>query len=212
MSPRLRKPTPPARSTSRTRRLYTRSWRLPARQPFGNLLRRDLEIDLPASTSMAIGSPSSTAAMGPPLAASGATWATMNPCVAPLKRPSVTSATDRTGPRPQWRPSLPASRACPARRADLRSESPPRRPALILPRVTAAMASSSRSKTRAGPRCMLLVVAGHLDHAAFRREDAAQNHQAAGRLQRLVERPDHLLPGRFLRLRGLFARRCARCR
>src|ERR1019366_2949898 len=53
---------------------------------------------VPASASMAMGSPSRTAAMGPPLNASGTTWATMKPCVAPLKRPSVTSATGLAPP------------------------------------------------------------------------------------------------------------------
>src|SRR6185437_8467994 len=41
---------------------------------------------VPASTSISMVSPSSTAAMGPPATASGAIWAIMKPCVAPLKR------------------------------------------------------------------------------------------------------------------------------
>ena len=45
-------------------------------------------------------SPSRTAAIGPPRAASGATWPTMNPRVAPENRPSVTSATDSPSPAP----------------------------------------------------------------------------------------------------------------
>src|SRR5262249_38893153 len=44
-------------------------------------------------TSMRMTSPSCTRPIGPPSAASGQTWPTMKPCVAPLKRPSVTSAT-----------------------------------------------------------------------------------------------------------------------
>ena len=45
-------------------------------------------------------SPSRTAAIGPPRAASGATWPTISPRVAPEKRPSVTSATDSPSPAP----------------------------------------------------------------------------------------------------------------
>ena len=48
--------------------------------------------------SIVIVSPSRTTASGPPRAASGDTWPTMNPRVAPEKRPSVTSAT--LSPRP----------------------------------------------------------------------------------------------------------------
>ena len=43
--------------------------------------------------STVISSPSRIAAIGPPLAASGATWPTIRPRVAPEKRPSVSSAT-----------------------------------------------------------------------------------------------------------------------
>ena len=53
-----------------------------------------------ASTSTVIESPSRTNAIGPPRAASGATWPTINPRVAPLKRPSVTRTTDSPSPRP----------------------------------------------------------------------------------------------------------------
>ena len=53
-----------------------------------------------ASMSMVTTSPSRTAASGPPRAASGATWPTMSPRVAPEKRPSVTSATLSPSPAP----------------------------------------------------------------------------------------------------------------
>ena len=52
------------------------------------------------STSMTTGSPSWRAAMGPPTAASGATWPIMSPLVAPEKRPSVSRATDPPSPWP----------------------------------------------------------------------------------------------------------------
>src|SRR6266581_3064537 len=45
-------------------------------------------------------SPSRTAAIGPPTAASGATWPAIRPCVAPEKRPSVRSATVSPKPAP----------------------------------------------------------------------------------------------------------------
>ena len=45
-------------------------------------------------------SPLLTAAIGPPTAASGATWPTMKPWEAPEKRPSVISATLPPSPAP----------------------------------------------------------------------------------------------------------------
>ena len=50
--------------------------------------------------SMVTRSPSSSTASGPPRAASGATWPTISPRVAPEKRPSVTSATVSPSPAP----------------------------------------------------------------------------------------------------------------
>jgi hypothetical protein len=55
---------------------------------------------VPASTSIVMRSPSRSAASGPPRAASGATWPTISPRVAPEKRPSVTSATLSPSPAP----------------------------------------------------------------------------------------------------------------
>ena len=49
---------------------------------------------------MVIVSPSWTAAIGPPWTASGATWPTMKPRVAPEKRPSVSRATESPSPSP----------------------------------------------------------------------------------------------------------------
>src|SRR3954466_4216111 len=50
--------------------------------------------------SMVTTSPSRSAAIGPPCAASGATWPTISPCVAPEKRPSVISAISSPRPSP----------------------------------------------------------------------------------------------------------------
>src|SRR5262249_25454557 len=55
---------------------------------------------LRAAMSKITRSPSRTKAIGPPSAASGATCPAMRPCVAPLKRPSVISATESPSPRP----------------------------------------------------------------------------------------------------------------
>jgi hypothetical protein len=56
------------------------------------------------------------------------------------------------------------------------------------------------------------LVAGELDHAALRREVAAQDGQAAARLDRVVERAHDALPGRLGRLAGVLADRPARDR
>ena len=104
------------------------------------------------STSIVIVSPSRTAAIGPPRAASGATWPAMKPCVAPEKRPSVSSATSSPRPAPMiaavTREHLAHARA---RRPGPRCGSRRRRPASMPPCVTAAIAASSPSNTRAGP-------------------------------------------------------------
>ncbi len=111
------------------------------------------------STSMSMMSPSSRAARGPPTAASGATCPTIRPCVAPEKRPSVTIATE--SPRPS--PTI-AAVTCSISRMPGPPFGPSYRittvsPGLIRPAETAANASSSRLKTRAGPRCEVGVCA-----------------------------------------------------
>ena len=104
------------------------------------------------SMSNSIVSPSRTAAIGPPCGASGATCPAIRPRVAPEKRPSVSSAT--LSPRPS-----PTSAAVTS--SISRMPGPPLGPSLritttspgsIRPAVTASIASSSHSNTRAGPR------------------------------------------------------------
>ena len=115
-----------------------------------------------AAMSMLMMSPSSTAAIGPPTAASGATWPTMNPRVAPLKRPSVISATvfaearayDRAGHAQHFAHARAAPRPLVADHQHIAG--------LISPRRDGCMASSSRSNTRAGPRWLLAVDARSL--------------------------------------------------
>ena len=75
-------------------------------------------------------------------------------------------------------------------------------PALICRAVTAAIASSSDSNTRAGPRLLAALVAGELDHAALGGEVAVQDRQAAGRLDRVIERPHDLWPSVSLAVVG----------
>ena len=100
---------------------------------------------------MVISSPSRSAAIGPPRAASGATWPAMKPCVAPEKRPSVISATlvaealadERGGDGQHLAHARPTRGALVADHDDVAGGD---RPAM-----TAAIAASSPSKTRAGP-------------------------------------------------------------
>ena len=76
-------------------------------QTLGHLLGPSATSMRRASTSIVSSSPSRSAAIGPPLHASGTTCATMKPCVAPLKRPSVTSATLSANPSPTIAPVTP---------------------------------------------------------------------------------------------------------
>ena len=80
------------------------------------------------------------------------------------------------------------------------------------PSVTACIASSSRSKTRAGPRCCERPVAATFTHAALWRKISAHlpDHQAARGLNRIRERTHHFLPRRFHSLSSLDAERTAR--
>ena len=98
-------------------------------------------------------SPSRTAAIGPPRGASGATWPAMKPRVAPLKRPSVSSATESPSPSPDDRGGHAEhlAHARPALGALVADHDHVAR--LDLLALTAAIASSSDSNTRAGPRC-----------------------------------------------------------
>ena len=97
-------------------------------------------------------SPSRTAAIGPPAAASGATWPAIRPRVAPEKRPSVTSATESPRPAPMMRRrhaehlahARPALRALVADHHDVAGDDAP-----ALDRREGGLLASN---TRAGPR------------------------------------------------------------
>src|SRR5215472_17868559 len=91
---------------------------------------------------MEIVSPSRTAAIGPPTAASGATWPTMKPRVAPLKRPSVSSATDSPSPSPTIAAVTPSISRMPGPPRGPTYRMTTTSPGWILRAVTAAMAAS----------------------------------------------------------------------
>src|SRR4030095_14979630 len=105
-------------------------------------------------------SPSSTRPMGPPTNASGATWPTQAPQVAPEKRPSVISSTSLPRPAPLMAPGTarisrePGPPLGPSFRLTSTSPLPTRPP------VTAAKQSSSESNTLALPRKVRLSLPG----------------------------------------------------
>ena len=103
----------------------------------------------------------------------------MKPCVAPLKRPSVMSATrigeacadDGAGDAEHLAHARSAARSFIADDDDIAG--------LDLASVTAAMASSSRLKTRAGPGVLLALWPASLMTQPSGRERAAQDGEAA---------------------------------
>src|SRR5579875_781044 len=101
---------------------------------------------------MTITSPSRSAASGPPSAASGATCPTIKPRVPPLKRPSVKSATLSPRPSPTIAAVTPNISRIPGPPRGPSYRMTTTSPATILRSSIARIASSSRSKTRAGPR------------------------------------------------------------
>src|SRR5579863_3504275 len=151
-------------------------------------------------TSNRIISPSRTAAIGPPSAASGETCPAINPWVAPLKRPSVKRATDDPKPSPN-------------RTGDAQHFAHPR---------SALGAFVADDDNIAGFNFLAGVFAGHCGHGvffrfedprrtamlqplmpadfrdtAFGREIALQDDKPTGFLQRLFQGRNHLLPGSF---------------
>ena len=133
-------------------------------------------------------SPSRSAASGPPSAASGTTWATMKPWVAPEKRPSVTRATELSRPAP-------ASAA--GHREHLLHPRPAHRPlvaddhhvaGLDLPLPHPGEGLVLGVEDPGGPAVGGLVVAGQLDDAASGGEVAAQDGDPAVGSDRLGRR------------------------
>ena len=144
---------------------------------------------------MTTASPSSTIAIGPPSAASGATWPIIRPCVPPEKRPSVSSATESPRPSPTsaagdlqhlLHPG-PADRALVADDDHVAGLDP-----LAADRVVAG-----RLRVEHPGRAAMLaaLVAGQLDDAAVGRERAVEDGQAAVRLERGLDRETTFWPG-----------------
>ena len=142
----------------------------------------------------------------PAAAASGATWPTMKPRVAPGEasvgdqrhRVAEPGADDRGRDAEHLAHARAAARPFVADHDDVA--------AVMRPPCTAANASSSRVEDARRAPVRDAVVPGDLDDAAIRREIAAQDHQAAGRLERRGRRPDRPPgPGVSTRL-GRFSR------
>ena len=148
-------------------------------------------------------SPSRSAASGPPFDASGATCPTMNPCVAPEKRPSVISATDSDSPSPTIAAGD-VEHLAHARRAGrplvsdhddvagLEHAGFDRGEALLLRLEHAGRAAVLRA-----------VVAGELHDAPLGSEVAAQDRDPSARLDRGLDRHDDGLAHGLARGRGV---------
>ena len=137
-------------------------------------------------------------------------WPTVKPRVAPEKRPSVSSATESPSPAPTiaavTREHLahagPAVRPLVADHDDVA-----RLDGLPLHRLERL---PLRCRTRApGRDACARSVPDSFSTRAFGREVAEQNHQAAVRLQRAIDRPDDFLARRLGRVRGFFGQRAA---
>ena len=146
---------------------------------------------------MTIVSPSSTTAIGPPSAASGATWPIIRPWVPPENRPSVRSATESPSPSPTSAAgdlehllhARPADRALVADDDDVAGHDLLRTDGVVAGRLGVEHAGRAA--------VLAALVAGQLDDAAVRRERAVEDGQPAVRLERRLERVDDLLAGRL---------------
>ena len=144
-----------------------------------------------------------------PWPASGATWPTIRPRVAPEKRPSVSRATSSPRPSPTiaavtWSISrMPGPPAGPSLRMTTMS------PASILPGLDRgeAVLLALEHPRRAG--LALALGAGELDDGALGREVAAQDREPALGLERIGERAHDLLAVFLDRGGGLLADRPA---
>ena len=112
----------------------------------------------------------------------------MKPCVAPLKRPSVSSTTCSPMPMPlsaavtESISRMPGPPAGPSLRMTMTS------PFSIVPRDDGGHRLLLALEHPRGALVAAALVAGELDDAAFGREVAAQDREAARRLDRVVER------------------------
>ena len=155
----------------RARRSFTSSW------------------SVRASTSIVIRSPSRTSAIGPPRAASGETWPTINPRVAPLKRPSVTSTTDSPRPRPTIAEVIDSISGIPGAPAGPFVAHHDHIARLRHPTVDPCLARLLRVEHARRAAVERRLVACQLDHRALRGKVAAEHTQRPARLERCRERP-----------------------
>ena len=168
--------------------LIPRRRRRPRRQPRRDLARRSAPRRAGGSPRRSRSmSPSRSAAIGPPRDASGATWPTMKPRVAPEKRPSVTSATESPSPAPTIA-AVTAEHLAHARAAG--------RPFVADHDDVAGLdrlplhrleRRSSLSNTRAGPRCCARSV-----------PDSLSTAPSGARLPKRITRPPCGLSGRSI--------------
>ncbi len=146
---------------------------------------------------MTIVSPSWTAAIGPPRAASGATWPIISPCVPPENRPSVMSATESPRPSPTSA-AVTLQHLLHAGAADRTLVADDDHVArLDLPVADGLVAVGLRIEDASRPAMLPSLVAGELHDAAFRGERAVQDGQPAGRLERRLDRANDRLAGRL---------------
>src|ERR1700733_6089717 len=168
--------------------------------------------------SSVISSPSRTMPIGPPRTASGATWPAIRPCVAPEKRPSVSSATSSPSPSPTSAAVTASISRMPGPPAGPSLRMSTTAPALIPCARAAATACSSRPRAPSGlhpppgPGLLASPVTRDLDHAPLGGEVALEDHEPAGVLQRVLQWADDLLALDLLRLVGALADRLARDR
>ena len=143
-----------------------------------------------SSTSIEITSPSRTNAIVPPRTASGATWPTFTPRVAPLKRPSVTSTTEFPRPRPTIAEVIESISGMPGARPALRSARRRLRRA-GRPRREWALGTPLRSRSARRSAMGRALVSCELHDRALGREVSAEDAERPAQLERrsLPSRP-----------------------
>ncbi len=148
-------------------------------------------------------------AIGPPRDASGDTWPTVNPRVAPEKRPSVmqrhrvskAGADDGRRHAEHFAHAWPAVRPLVADDDDVAGLD-----GLMLNGVERGLLAVEHPR-RTAMQCAFRP--RELEHAAFRSQIARQDDEAAVRLERMVDRTHHFLSGCLDRLGGLLRERVA---
>ena len=136
--------------------------------------------------SKTIVSPSRTAAIGPPCAASGATCPAIKPCVAPENRPSVRKATEspKSGTDQRRRNAEHLAHSRPALRPFVANHDH-----VVIFDLAVLHGLKGIFLAIENPRRPFVnhaLMTCDFDHAAFRRQITFENNQAAGRLERIA--------------------------